>query len=186
MEVAIEIEPTQSSKFPRNPPLKVTSPPPRDGASLGNGDKDETRSIESNLSATTKFSPILLPSWAHRQLLEVLPLTSLRKTPRNIILKRSDSKMGQHYKEIAEIALKRREAALPKEYLLPEAALTDLPQNLTTVPRSSGHFTTAELEIIESNAEDILLKIKERKWTSLEVTKAFYKSAVVAQQLVRY
>jgi amidase len=94
--------------------------------------------------------------------------------------------MGQHYKEIAEIALKRREAAIPKEYLLPEAALTDPPENFTTVPRSSGHFTTAELEIIESNAEDILLKIKERKWTSLEVTKAFCKSAVVAQQLVRH
>ena len=94
--------------------------------------------------------------------------------------------MGQHYKEIAEIALKRREAAIPKEYLLPEAALTDFPQNLTTIPRSSGHFTPAELEIIESNAEDILLKIKERKWTSLEVTKAFCKSAVVAQQLVRH
>ena len=94
--------------------------------------------------------------------------------------------MGQHYKEIAEIALKRREAAIPKEYLLPEAALTGPPQNLTTVPRSSRHFTTAELEIIESNAEDILLKIKERKWTSLEVTKAFCKSAVVAQQLVRH
>ena len=94
--------------------------------------------------------------------------------------------MGQHYKEIAEIALKRREAAIPKEYLLSEATLTDPPRNLTTVPRSSGHFTTAELEIIESNAEDILLKIKERKWTSLEVTEAFCKSAVVAQQLVRH
>jgi len=94
--------------------------------------------------------------------------------------------MGQHYKEIAEIALKRREAAIPREYLLPEAALTNLPRNLTTVPRSSGHFTTAELEIIESDAENILTKIKERKWTSLEVTKAYCKSAVVAQQLVRH
>ena len=94
--------------------------------------------------------------------------------------------MGQHYKEVAEIALRRREAAIPKEYLLPEAALANLPQNLTTVPRTSGHFTTAELEIIESDAEDILLKIKDTKWTSLEVANAFCKSAVVAQQLVRH
>jgi amidase len=94
--------------------------------------------------------------------------------------------MGQHYKEIAEIALKRREAAIPEEYLLPEAAFSHLPRNLTTVPKTSGHFTTAELEIIESDAEDILLNIKEGKWTSLEVTKAFCKSAVVAQQLVRH
>jgi amidase len=92
--------------------------------------------------------------------------------------------MGQHYKEIAEIANKRRESAIPREYLFSETTLANLPRNLTTVPRTSGHFTTTELEIIECNAEDILLKIKETKWTSLEVTKAFCKSAVVAQQLV--
>jgi amidase len=93
--------------------------------------------------------------------------------------------MGQNHKEIAEIALKRREAATPKEYLLPDNVLSNLPGNLTTVPKSSGHFSTEEIEIIESNAEDILLKIKEKIWTSLEVTKAFCKAAVVAQQLVR-
>ncbi|TVY21000.1 Acetamidase [Lachnellula arida] len=91
--------------------------------------------------------------------------------------------MGQHYKDIAEIALKRREAAIPKEYLLPQESLSNLPQNLTTIPRTSGHFTAGELEIIESNAEDILLKIKAETWTSLEVTKAFSKAAIVAQQL---
>ncbi|CZR51902.1 related to general amidase [Phialocephala subalpina] len=91
--------------------------------------------------------------------------------------------MGQNYKEISEIALKRREAAIPKEYLLPESALKDLPLDLTSVPKSSGHFTPEELEIIETQAEDILLKIREKKWTSLTVTKAFCKAAVVAQQL---
>jgi amidase len=92
--------------------------------------------------------------------------------------------MGQHYKEISQIALKRREAAIPKEYLLPESVLKDLPQDLTTIPRSSGHFTPQELEIIETSAEDILSRIKERKWTSLAVTKAFCKASIVAQQLV--
>lgn len=91
--------------------------------------------------------------------------------------------MGQHYKEIAAIALKRREAAIPREYLLPEAALKNLPLNLTTVPRDSGHFTTSELQIIESAPEDILLNIREKKWTSVAVTQAFCKAAIVAQQL---
>ena len=91
--------------------------------------------------------------------------------------------MRQHYKEIAAIALKRREAAIPKEYLLPETALSQLPQNLTTLIRE-GHFTAEELVIIESDAEDILLKIRSREWTSLEVTKAFCKASIVAQQLV--
>lgn len=89
-----------------------------------------------------------------------------------------------HYKKISEIALRRREAAIPKELLLPESVLKSLPQDLTTVPRSSGHFTSEELEIIESNAEDILSNIKTRKWTSLAVTKAFCKASIVAQQLV--
>lgn len=92
--------------------------------------------------------------------------------------------MGQNYKEIAAIALKRREDAIPKDLLLPQAALANLPQNLTTVPKSSGHFTPEELEITESSAEDILAKIKNKTWTSLKVTKAFIKAAVVAQQLV--
>jgi amidase len=90
----------------------------------------------------------------------------------------------QHYKEIAAIALKRREDAIPKELLLPEGSLRNLPRNLTTVPRSSGHFTNEELEIIETDAEEILVKIREKTWTSVEVTKAFCKAAVVAQQLV--
>jgi len=92
--------------------------------------------------------------------------------------------MAKHYQEIAAEALQRREAAIPNEYLLPSTALINLPLNLTTIPRSSGHFTHEELEIIETSAEDILLKIKWRIWKSLQVTKAFCKAAVVAQQLV--
>lgn len=93
--------------------------------------------------------------------------------------------MGQNYKEIAAIALKRRADAIPKEYLLPETSLANLPRNLTRIPKSSGHFTAEELEIIEADAEEILLKIREKKWTSLAVTKAFCKASIVAQQLVR-
>jgi amidase len=92
--------------------------------------------------------------------------------------------MGQHYKEIAEIAQKRRAAALPKEYLLPEEELANLPRDVTGIPKSSKHFTREELEIIETSAEGILQKIREKLWTSVEVTKAFSKAAVVAHQLV--
>jgi amidase len=92
--------------------------------------------------------------------------------------------MGQHHKEIAEIAQGRRAAALPKEYLLPEEHLANLPRDVTGIPRSSKHFTPEELEIIETSAEDILQKIREKSWTSVEVTKAFSKAAVVAHQLV--
>lgn len=92
--------------------------------------------------------------------------------------------MGQHYKEIAAIAQKRREDAIPKELLLPIDVMNQLPRNLTTVPRSSGHFSARELEIIETSAEEILQKIKARHWTSVQVTQAFCKAAAVAHQLV--
>ncbi|CZT02650.1 hypothetical protein WAI453_002145 [Rhynchosporium graminicola] len=91
--------------------------------------------------------------------------------------------MGQNYTEIAAIARKRRADAIPKDLLLPETSLSNLPRNLTTFPKSSGHFTAEELEIIEADAEEILSKIRERKWSSVTVTKAFCKAAVVAQQL---
>ena|SRR2546421_2664897 len=48
----------------------------------------------------------------------------------------------------------------------------------------SGYYTTDEVEIIESQAEDILQKIRDRIWTSLEVTQAFCKAAALAQELV--
>lgn len=94
--------------------------------------------------------------------------------------------MGQNYREVAAIALKRREDAIPKEYLLSEQVLNNLPRNLTTVPTSSKHFTPKELEIMHTNAEDILQKIRESLWTSEEVTKTFCKAAVTAQQLVSF
>ncbi|KAH8816260.1 acetamidase-like protein [Xylogone sp. PMI_703] len=91
--------------------------------------------------------------------------------------------MGQDYKEAAAIALKRREDAIPAEYLLKNISKADLPRNLTGIHKSSGHFTSDELQIIETEADDILSNIKTGKWTSLAVTKAFCKSAIVAQQL---
>jgi amidase len=92
--------------------------------------------------------------------------------------------MGNNYKEIAAIALQRRESAIPKDLLLPEETLRKLPRNLTTVPQSSGHFTATELEIINADAAAILFNIKKRTWTALDVAKAFCKAAVAAQQLV--
>ena len=89
-----------------------------------------------------------------------------------------------NYKEIASIAKQRRDVACPSHYLIPDHKLSDLPKDVTSVPLKSGHFTHNEIEIIESEAEDILQKISETIWTAVEVTDAFCKAAAVAQQLV--
>ncbi|KAL9032827.1 MAG: hypothetical protein Q9214_007793, partial [Letrouitia sp. 1 TL-2023] len=86
---------------------------------------------------------------------------------------------------IAADAQKRRNESLPQSYLLPPHHLKVLPRNVTAVATNARHFTTEELEIINSQAEDILIKVRERIWTALEVTEAFCKAATVAQQLVR-
>ncbi|KAI4165529.1 MAG: hypothetical protein LQ342_000941 [Letrouitia transgressa] len=87
------------------------------------------------------------------------------------------------YKSIAADAQKRRNESLPQSYLLPPHYLKDLPRNVTAVATNARHFTTEELEIINSQAEDILIKVRERIWTAREVTEAFCKAATVAQQL---
>jgi amidase len=91
---------------------------------------------------------------------------------------------GESCKEIGSIARARRDNAIPSAYSLPYEPVSKLSQNVTTVPRTSNHFTLEEIEIVESEAEDILLKIREKIWTSLEVTEAFCKAATAAQQLV--
>ncbi|KAI9821928.1 MAG: hypothetical protein M1827_002510 [Pycnora praestabilis] len=88
-----------------------------------------------------------------------------------------------NYGEIAAVARSRRDASIPAEHLIPGLDLGKLPKNLTSLPKASGHFTNEEIEMMESQAEDILVKIRERIWTALEVVQAFCKAAAVAHQL---
>jgi amidase len=89
------------------------------------------------------------------------------------------------YKSIAAEAQKRRDSAISSWYPdLPEIDEADLPNNLTEWAKNSKFYTIEEIEIIESEAEDILQKIRDRIWTSLEVTKAFCKASALAQKLV--
>lgn len=92
--------------------------------------------------------------------------------------------MAQNYKEISSIARQRRDAVLASFYDLPSFEEAELPNNLTAFSFESRLYTVEEVEIIQSEAEDILQKIRDKIWTSMEVTEAFIKAAVVAQQLV--
>jgi amidase len=89
------------------------------------------------------------------------------------------------YQSIASEAQKRRDDAIAAFYPdLPSFSESDLPNDLTEWATSSKYYTTEELEIIESDAEDILQKIRDRIWTSSGVTKAFCKASALAQKLV--
>lgn len=92
---------------------------------------------------------------------------------------------SENYQTIASEAQKRRDDAIAAYYEIPEFEKEErLPKNLTEYALNSKFYSTDEREIIESEAEDILQKIRDRIWTSLEVAQAFCKAAALAQRLV--
>ena len=92
--------------------------------------------------------------------------------------------MAQNYKEISSIARQRRDAALGSFHDLSSIDQADLPNDLTAYTLQSGLYRADEVEILQSEAEDILQKIRDNIWTSAEVTEAFMKAAAVAQKMV--
>lgn len=84
---------------------------------------------------------------------------------------------------------------MPKEWLLPQAIFQDLDLPLGTnpndliaqdIPRRSGLLTLRELDITENyGVTELLKRLRQGAFTALEVTIAFSKRAVIAQQLVR-
>ncbi|PNS14323.1 Fatty-acid amide hydrolase 1 [Sphaceloma murrayae] len=83
-------------------------------------------------------------------------------------------------------ASKRRQLAdsIPEEWRIPKDKLPPEEQaSVVDWPKSSGFFTSHELEITEVTATAVLEKLRSREWTSEEVTLAFLKRAAVAQQL---
>ncbi|ODH22775.1 hypothetical protein ACO22_05464 [Paracoccidioides brasiliensis] len=91
--------------------------------------------------------------------------------------------MGQNYKEISAIAQKRRDDALSAFFPIPDVEEESLPRDLRSYPKTSGLLTQNELDIVDADAQTLLQKIKERTLTSVDVTKAFCKAAVIAQKL---
>ena len=82
------------------------------------------------------------------------------------------------------MARKRRDDQLAAAYPLPPIKEESLPKDLRNYPKDSGLFTQDELEILDMDATTIVQKIRDRKLTSVEATKAFCKAAAGAQQLV--
>ena len=75
-------------------------------------------------------------------------------------------------------------ASIPRDWIfrLPSASQS----NVLDVPLHSDLLTPKELEITEvTDVQALLQKLHSAEWSSAEVTTAFYKRAIIAQQLVR-
>ena len=86
------------------------------------------------------------------------------------------------WQELVADKQQRQKAAIPKEWLI-EPPRPDL-LNVTGVPASCGLLSPTELKITESHVDVLLASLASGAWSSVEVTTAFYKRAIIAQQLV--
>lgn len=90
--------------------------------------------------------------------------------------------MTDAWKAICLDKKKRQEASIPKDWLVKPPSDDRL--NVIDFPRESGLLTAIELTITESNVETLLANLASSTWSSVNVTRAFYKRAILAHQAV--
>lgn len=91
--------------------------------------------------------------------------------------------MSAHWKELVLDKRTRQAQSIPRDWLITPPPETVL--DVTHVPDECGLLTTKEIEITNTTDVAVLLsKLASSEWSSVEVTTAFYKRAIVAQQVV--
>ena len=91
--------------------------------------------------------------------------------------------MSTSWQELAAEKKARQIASIPKEWFITPPANSVL--DVTDVPTTCGLLSVRELEITTISDITILLhKLATGEWSSVEVTTAFCKRAIVAQQVV--
>jgi amidase len=87
------------------------------------------------------------------------------------------------WKKLAEEKRRRRDALIPKEWMLSNPPpLCQL--DVMKVPEQSGLLTEKEVEITNAPVEVLLPNIATKMWSAVDVMTAFAKRAVIAHQLV--
>lgn len=91
--------------------------------------------------------------------------------------------MIDSWKAICLDKKQRQEASIPQDWLVSPPPKDRL--NVIDFPRESGLLTPLELIVTESSVETLLANLASSIWTSVDVTRAFYKRAILAHQAVR-
>ncbi|OCH96445.1 general amidase [Obba rivulosa] len=91
--------------------------------------------------------------------------------------------MASDWRELVADKRRRQQESIPKDWLIsppPETAL-----DVTSIPEGCELLSPRELLITNTTDISVLLeKLASAEWTSVEVTTAFYKRAIIAHQLV--
>lgn len=87
------------------------------------------------------------------------------------------------WQHLVEQKIQQRDAAIPKEWLISVPPPQQL--DVTGIPESSKLLSPLELEITETRDVEVILdRLARGRWKSVDVTKAFYKRAIIAHQVV--
>lgn len=88
------------------------------------------------------------------------------------------------WQDLASERKRKQDDLIPPEWRIPLPS--DDVLDVTPIPRTSGLLTGRELDITETTDVNLILsKLADGIWSAVEVTKAFYKRAIIAHQLVR-
>ncbi|KIK70774.1 hypothetical protein GYMLUDRAFT_254100 [Collybiopsis luxurians FD-317 M1] len=87
------------------------------------------------------------------------------------------------WKSIAARKKAEQEALIPKEWKLDSVPPPWEPVDVSRIPETCGLLDAAEVEITNSDVSVLLEKLAKGHWSSVSVTKAFYKRAIIAHQL---
>ena len=88
------------------------------------------------------------------------------------------------WSDLAADKKRRQQEAIPKQWLISPPPETTL--NVTGFPETYGLLTPKELAITNEDVDILLKKLAVGEWSAVEVTTAFYKRAIIAQQLVNF
>ncbi|KAI5306008.1 hypothetical protein KEM56_002558 [Ascosphaera pollenicola] len=90
--------------------------------------------------------------------------------------------MGDYRDESAK-SQKRRDDKIAAFWQIPDINDDELPNDLTEYARTSGLLSEEEVKIVYTDAVTLVAQLKAKELTSVAVTKAFCKAAVIAQKL---
>ena len=87
-----------------------------------------------------------------------------------------------HWKDLVNDKKHRQLESIPKEWLItvPPDSVVDV----TRYPEECGLLSAKDIQITNTALDDLLRKLAIGEWSSVEVTTAFYKRAIIAHQLV--
>lgn len=127
------------------------------------------------------YCPVLLPAAVSQS--QSNPQSNRRASTSALEQATSNDKMPSTWQSIAAQKQKAQKESIPKEWLLKSLPPTSQ-LDVRDIARTCGILNAKELEITEDyDATALILALRERMYTALEVATAFCKRAAIAQQL---